>query len=155
MKNNHLYSLIGFATLVVLALGAFMACDDDDSWDPSAPPGWNTFYDRRLNGCWELEQANGRQVYGMDVNYLDFYGNGRGRYFYYTDGQRDSERMAYWCQDSYSGVSNYQMNIKYEYSSPSTVNYWFTDSGYRLWMQWGTGGGVVTYVYRAVDVPGW
>lgn len=155
MKRMNFCRIFAGLAVAVMALGGLTACEDSDSWNPAPPAGWNTFYDRRLNGSWELAQANGRPVYGEAVNYMTFYGNGQGRYFYYNRGMRDSERMVYWCQYSNSGISSYQMNIQYEYSSPSTVNYWFTDGQSYLWMQWGTGSGVVTYVYRAVDGPGW
>lgn len=157
MKNFHrkLSLYLSYLLLAILALAGLSACGEVDGWDPTPPSGWNTFFDRRLNGCWKLVQANGRPVAGQNVNYLDFFGSGRGRYYYYTDGNPDSERMAYWCQNSTNGASYYQMNLQYQYSSPSTVNYWFTDNQYYLWLQWGTGAGVVTYVYQAVDAPGW
>ncbi len=141
----------------VLAFGGLTSCGDVTVWSPAPPNGWNTFFDRRLNGTWELVQANGRPVSGYAVNYLTFNGDGRGRYYYYDNGYQESERMAYWCQDAVSGASRYQMNIQYEYSSPTTVNYWFDqDARYDyLYMQWGTGAGVVTYVYAAVAGPGW
>lgn len=155
MKTSRLFPSLSLALLFILAVAGLTSCDNDDAWDPTPPAGWNSFFDRRLNGCWKLVQANGRPVGGVNVNYMTFNGNGRGRYYYYSNGTPDSERMAYWCQQSTNGASRYQMNIQYEYGNPSTVNYWFTDAQYYLWMQWGTGSGIVTYVYEPVDAPGW
>lgn len=129
---------------------AVTGCGYVDPWDPAPPYGWNdTFYDRDLtgDGCWELWQINGKQIYRDETNYLQFYGNGRGRYFYYDRGYLESERIAYWCQRSVSGTSALQINIQYEYDSPVTMNYWFTDQD-TLWMQWRNSYGVQTYVYR-------
>lgn len=122
-----------------------------------SPYGWDdTFYDSRLNGYWALDQINSSYVDGTEVNYLYFGGNGRGRYYYYDRGQRYWENTAYWCQNSVSGTSNYQINLQYEtVGSPTTMNYWFTDSGRTLWMQWSNSGGVQTYVYRYYPSEPW
>lgn len=130
--------------------GPLTSCVDDDYWNPGPPYGWeNYFYDRDLDGAWELVQANGRPVYGYDVNYMDFYGDGRGVYYYYENGYFEQERIKYFCQDTYNGPSRTQINIQYEYGSPSTMYYWFTGS--TLWLQWSTDRGPVTYLYRPVD----
>lgn len=142
--------------LVTSCCVTFTSCDDD-IWSPYPPSGWNTFYDSGLDGKWQLVQANGRPVGNYDTNYMDFYGNGRGMYYYYQNGSRYRERIAYWCQDTYgSSTSRYQINIKYEDGSASTMNYWFTAGGRDLWLQWMTGSGnTVTYVYRAVNYIDW
>lgn len=155
MKKLYTLRILALSIFALVLLSPLTSCDDNDAWAPVPPYGWNTFFDNRLNGTWQLVQANGRPVTGYDVNYMDFYGNGRGRYYYYSGGRPDSEQMAYWCQVSDNSNSNYQMNIQYEYGSPSTVNYWFTDRGAHLWMQWQSGAGVITYVYEAVAGPGW
>ena len=154
MKTIHYLAASLFS---LLSLGALTSCDTDDyTWAPGPPSGWYDYFaDQRLNGCWQLIQANGRPVGGYDVNYMDFYGNGRGRYYYFSAGRPTSERMAYWCEENWGGVSGYVMNIQYEYSNPATVDYWFTDGNRRLWLQWSTGGGVVTYVYAPSADPGW
>ncbi len=127
-----------------------------DGWGPLPPSGWNTFYDQRLTGKWQLLQANGRPVGGYDTNYMDFYGSGRGMYYYYDNTYPYQERMAYWCQQGSSVSSNYEINIQYEGGGASTMNYWFTDGGTRLWMSWMTNGGnTVTYVYRSVSYINW
>lgn len=139
--------------LPLLALLSLLPSCDDYDWDPVPPYGWNTFNDRNLQGCWILESVNGAPVSGYEVNYLEFYGNTRGMYYYYDNGYETSERIAYWCQPANAGYSRFQINIEYEYDSPATMNYWFTGGGSRLWMQWATGGGVVTYVYRPCAAP--
>lgn len=152
---KRLSKILLAAVLALPLAGGLVSCDSDTVWSPLPPAGWNTFYDSRLNGAWRLVQANGRDVTGYAVNYLEFYGNGRGRYYYYSNGVRQWEKMAYWCQDSNNGVSYFQMNLQYEFSSPSTVNYWLADGGNTLWMQWQSTAGIMTYVYRASAAPGW
>ena len=156
MKHTHLAKLIVCSLLTAFAVaGGLSSCGYEDDWYPVAPNGWNnTFYDRNLNGCWQLVQANSMPVSRFDTNYLEFYGNGRGRYYYYDHGQPYSERIAYWCQVSGLGTSRYQININYEYSSPVTMSYWFT-AGNTLWLQWTTASGPVTYLYRAVNGVNW
>lgn len=153
MKALYRTGLILSASAALLSLGG---CGYTDEWDPQPPTGWNSnYYDARLVGDWQLYQANSQYVSGDAVNYLDFYGRGVGRYYYYHNGYRDSDRMAYWCQQSVSGTSYNQVNIQYEGSAPSTMNYWFSDGGTTLWLQWRNGNGVQTYVYHAVDGTPW
>ena len=91
-----------------------------------------------------------------DWNYLYFNGNGRGYYYYLQGGREYTERTVYYSQDSNTGTSRYQINIQYEYSSPVTMNYWFTHGGDTMWMQWRTGNGAVqTYVYDRMNRAPW
>lgn len=137
------------AVLSLWAISAFTSCSDDSGYWVGAPPqGWNVYYDSRLNGDWQLIQANGRDVTGDATNYLEFFGDGVGRYSYYSNGRLYSERTNYWCNKAYSAGSNMQMNIKYESGQAATMLYWFTDNANLLWMSWSTGSGTVTYVYR-------
>lgn len=131
------------------------SCSYDDGWYPTPPGGWNnTFYDSRLEGSWQLVQANGRPVYGDATNYMDFYRNGLGTYYYYHNGYLESERMAYYCQETVSSAVRYQINVQYEYGNPTTMYYWFQDNGDTLWLQWGTNSGTQVYVYRYItSVP--
>lgn len=154
------YSFLIGLTLACIAGGSALllnSCADDDYWPYSPPPGWgsNYFYDTRLDGAWELVQANSTPVGRYDTNYLDFYGGGHGRYYYYHNSQPLSEDMAYYCQRSNSNTTNYQINIQYESGGASTMAYWFTDNENSLWLQWQTNGGrVVTYLYtRTGNVP--
>ncbi|MDE6342852.1 MAG: hypothetical protein K2K93_11105 [Muribaculaceae bacterium] len=149
MKKCILRSL-GMACVASLAI-LFSGCGYVDAWDPEPPYGVNdTFYDSDLDGCWQLYQINGEQVRRDQVNYMQFYGNGRGMYYYYDRGYLENEKLAYWCQRSVSGTSTRQINIKYEYDNPSTMNYWFTNRD-TLWMQWRNSYGVQTYVYVWID----
>ncbi len=131
---------------VSLSIG-LSSCYVDASWNPE-PPSYNTFYDSRLNGYWELVSINNRNVYGDAVNYLYFNGDGRGRYYYFNNGIRYWEYTSYWCQQSASGQSNYQVNLQYESSgSPTTMNYWFSNGRRYLTLQWYNSYGWQTYVY--------
>ena len=125
--------------MLLLAVGSatLTGCSVDVGWDPDPPYGWNnTFYDSALDGCWRLTTINSQYVSGYAVNYLYFGGNGRGEYLYYDNGRRYVENTAYWCQRNNS-ASGYQINLQYETAySPTTMNYWFTDGGDTLWMQW-------------------
>ena len=148
MKKVHLLISV---TLAMLCAISFTSCDD--GWDPGPPPGpGNNFYDNALTGYWELYQVNGQVVDAFDVNYMQFNGNGRGWYYYYRNGAPYEERLSYWCQYSGSTTSYYQVNIRYENGSASTMSYWFTHGGNYLWLQWyASSHGTVTYVYRAVN----
>lgn len=146
MKKISTYCILVAAT--ILSALSLTSCYDD-TWAPAPPYGWSDFYDSRLNGFWELYQANDVQVSARNTNYLFFNGNGGGYYYYYTTGRLMRERMAYYCQDAVSGNSRYQINIQYENGRPSTMSYWFT--GDTLWMQWTSNGRLTTYLYRPVS----
>ncbi|MBD5227431.1 MAG: hypothetical protein HDR95_07925 [Bacteroides sp.] len=137
-----------------LAITAFTACDDDDIWAPLGPSGWN-YQDSRLTGYWQLINVNGSAVGGYESNFLEFFGNGDGEYYYYRNSRPRSERIAYWCQQSNTGYSNYQINIQYESGQASTMNYWFSDSGRTLYMRWNSTNGVMTYAYARVNGVVW
>lgn len=143
--------------LIVMSAVGLSSCYVDDGWAPQPPYGWtDTFYDSRLNGFWALVQVNSMEVSGYEVNYMYFGGNGRGIYYYYDRGVRYWENTAYWCQNSVSGTSDYQMNLQYETAgSPTTMNYWFTNSNRTLWMQWRANGNVQTYVYDIYPNAPW
>lgn len=142
-------------TIVALAAGSalFTGCSVDVGWDPTPPYGWtNTFYDSALDGCWRLTTINSQYVSGYSVNYLVFDGYGRGEYLYYDNGRRYVEQTAYWCQRVNNGGSGYQINLQYESDySPTTMNYWFTDGGDTLWMQWRNSYGLQTYTYTVTN----
>lgn len=148
--------LMALFTALVLSVG-LSSCYVDTGWMPQPPGGWyDTFYDSRLNGYWQLQAINGSYVSRYDVNYLYFGGAGRGRYYYYDRGQAFWENTAYWCQDSTNPSTRYQINLQYETTGqPTTMNYWFEDGGYTLYMQWFSGSGYQTYVYRAINYAPW
>ncbi|MDE6018927.1 MAG: hypothetical protein K2G85_08975 [Muribaculaceae bacterium] len=148
MKKKLFYLPIFAMLMLVLP-----SCDIN-YWNPEPPSGWDTFYDRNLNGCWQLYQVNSDYVRGDEVNYMYFNGDGRGTYYYWDRGYRETENLAYWCQRSVNGTTSSQINIQYEYGNPSTMNYWFTDSD-TLWMQWRNSAGVQTYVYKYTNRVPW
>lgn len=143
-KTLHPLALTGLLITIFMAFG-LSSCISDDNWNDGP-----TYTDSRLNGIWEQIQAQGQPVSPSETQYFDFFGNGRGNYYYYRNGRLVQERITYQCQPSVSGASRYQVNIYYSSDgSVSTVNYWFTNGN--LWMSWMTNGGTtVTYVYRPV-----
>lgn len=156
MKHTFFKKVFGLVILSALFCAGLSSCGDDDSWWSGPPSGWDTFHDSRLDGYWGLSQYNGDSVTSDDANYLYFNGNGRGYYYYLQGGREYTENIVYYCQDSNSGTSNYQINIQYQNSNPSTMNYWFTHDGDTLWMQWSTSGGAVqTYVYDRMSSAPW
>lgn len=160
INTRHIaFKIMSVALLVLASVGLSGCYIDGGVWSPAPPYGWNnTFYDQNLNGYWQLEMINGSYVYGDNVNYMYFGGNGRGRYYYYNYGSRYWENTAYWCQDAVSGYSNYQINIQYETSgSPSTMNYYLADRGRTLVFQWFDqySGRSVEYVYTRISYQPW
>lgn len=152
--KRHLLPIM-LAITALLSLGMFTSCGDDGPWY-DGPGGWdNSFYDNRLIGTWELIQANESSVGPNDTNYLYFRGEGRGTYYYQERGQRYSEPLSYYCQESSSPSSMYQINLKYGNGNPTTMTYWFTNSGNSLWLQWLTNSGTITYLYQAVNGVPW
>ena len=159
MHMKKIYGKI-FGLLAVLAASFGMtSCDDGGPWyDGYRPPtGWNnTFYDSRLNGYWELVQYNSYPVSAGEANYMYFNGDGRGEYYYMQNGYRYVEGMVYWCQQSVTGTSRYQVNIQYEGGGSETTNYWFNDNPNTLTMQWMTNSGrTETYVYDRIYRAPW
>lgn len=155
MKKTFWRTLLPLLLLSVGFTLLMSSCEPvDDGWGYNPPPGWgsNYFFDSRLEGSWELVQANSQPVDSYDTNYMEFYGRGHGGYFYYSRNRLISEDMAYFCQRSGSTTTNYQINIQYEDGSESTMAYWFTDNGDSLWLQWmTTGGRTQTYIYARVN----
>lgn len=151
MKKSLRNIFVAGATALMLAPLMSSCMVESGSWYPAPPSGWNNyFYDSSLSGRWQLVQANGMPVGPYDTNYMDFYGNGRGTYYYYERGRMYAEEMAYYCQYSNYGPSDTQVNVQYEYGNPVTMWYWF--NGAYLYMQWDTSYGRTTYLYRPVSV---
>lgn len=147
-----IYPLI--VALALLAAGTLTGCVAD-GWYPVPPSGWTSWYDSGLTGKWRLVECNGQSVGAYDTNWMEFYGNGRGMYYYYSYNRPYSERIAYWCQQPASPNSPYQINVQYEDGSTATMNYWFQRSGTELCMQWRDHGTLVTYVYASVSYINW
>lgn len=152
MKTHLLY-----LSLAVMSLIAFSSCDSDpDYWwdEPGNPPG--AFNDSRLTGYWQLVQYNSDAVPANEANYMYFNGNGRGYYYYLSNGQKQVETIRYRSIDTGTGASNYMLDINYQYSNPLSTSYWFTHGDDVLWMQWQTGNNrVQTYVYDRIDGAPW
>ncbi len=147
---------LGAGLLTGLCATMLTGCADDDDWPYGPPNGWgsNYFYDSRLVGQWELEYYNGNEVSSYDTNYMDFYGKGHGRYYYYSNGRLLSEDMAYFCQERGPGSDLYQINVQYENGQASTMNYALSNGGDSLTLQWRSGGVYNTYIYsRVYSVP--
>lgn len=113
------------------------------------------FYDSRLYGYWRLVEINYRPIYAEQANYLFFNGSGSGMYFYYDMGRRYQERMTYKCYGS-SRYNDNELSIWYEYdTSPSTMTYYFNNSGNNLVMQFYDRGVPTTYVYTRMNYAPW
>jgi len=152
MKRNLLRK--GLLPLMLVAVMATLltSCVGDSYWYDDYDDG---FYDRSLDGYWELVQANSMEVKPGEENYIFFNGRGRGLYFFYENGRRYTEDIYYICQDAYGGNADYQVNIQYGNGRPTTTDYWFTHGGNTLWMQWREGGRIVTYVYDRIPRAPW
>ncbi len=139
-------------TLVLFVMTLLSSCDDADVYYPGVG---GDYIDPRLDGYWQLVNVNGSAVGGYESNFLEFYGDGYGRYYYYRNGTPRSQKIAYWCQQSNYGYSDYQVNIRYQDGQASTMNYWFSDGGRTMYMRWNSAGGVYTYAYARVSGVGW
>ncbi|MCM1369558.1 MAG: hypothetical protein NC204_04220 [Candidatus Amulumruptor caecigallinarius] len=152
-RINRMHSLCA-CLLCVMTFGLSSCVDDNDDW--WNPPQGYDYIDNRLTGYWALVQYNSENVSAADANYMYFNGNGYGTYYYLENGYNERESLRYWCQNSNTGASNFQINIQYQYGGASTMSYWFTHGDNTLWMQWRTSGGrVQTYVYDRVYRAPW
>lgn len=134
--------------MVVWALGlGLSACDD--SYPP--PGGWGSSLDDNLVGSWQLIYVNGVPVSGTAANYFDFYGSGRGTYYYYQGGVAYSEPVTWW--NEYDSSGNW-LCIQYT-GSYSEVRYWFNSDATRLYMQWYEAGRMQQYVYAYTGSVNW
>lgn len=115
-------------------------------------PYSNPQYDRDLIGAWELYQADGAPVYGYQVNWLEFFRDGRGTYYYYQNGDQKSMGMTY--KIKWSDNKN-DMNINYADGHTSSMQYWFNTNRSYLYTQWDEEGISHTNVYRYVTDPDW
>ena len=145
-----------FLTLVALLFAltcsvSLTSCEDDDYYW-SVPS--NGYIDSGLIGTWQLVQINGRFVNQFEANYFSFNSNGYGRYYYYVNGRPYAEGINYWCEYDYRGGNNWLM---IDYPDQSTEQqYWFSDGGNSLWMQFVDGRGqVITYRYQWIDYAPW
>ena len=159
MKRHPLILTLVAAILLGGCATLLTGCDDDGYWPYGPPSGWgsNFFYDSRLDGVWELTQANLQPVTRYDTNYMDFYGGGHGRYYYYQAGRQESEQMAYFCQENRPGSTSnaYKINIQYGDGTSSTMAYWFSNANSTLCLQWNQAGQMMTYYYTRIGAVPW
>lgn len=153
MKKT-LLKYAGMFLLMLTLTPLLSSCGGPDIWWDEPGGNWN-YTDPRLIGHWQLVSYNDDYVPERNANYFTFDGYGNGYYYYYDNGYLERERVHYWCQDSYYGNSQYQINIQYQYSNPLTSNYWFTHNNNTLWMQWQSYGRVQTYVYDRIPYSPW
>lgn len=139
-KINTLLLLV--ATIMGLSL---TSCDDY-----YGPPG--ATYDPDLIGTWELISVNGNSVHGYQKNWLEFYRNGNGTYYYYVNGKPYEMSLSYDI-DYYYNRSN--LYIYYADGRSAYMNYWFNSNYTYLYMQWSEGGYLNTYVYAYVNSVDW
>lgn len=144
VSNPLILSLLAISMMLSLS-----SCEVHHSYPP---PGYdNSGIDRDLTGTWELAYVNGSPVYGYETNWLDFYGNGNGMY-YYNDGGITYELPF----DYYSeyGYDNW-LCIYYADGSYAEMNYWFNHDLTILYLEWTSRGRRVTYTYYWVDNMYW
>ena len=142
--------------LLLFSIGlVFSSCELYYVPEPTPPPGSNHGYaniDPDLVGTWELAYANGYRVHGYDVNYLDFYSNGRGDYYYYDYGMEYALGFDFWSEYDYDAN---HLFINYYDGIRSQMTYWFSPDYYTLYLEWWNGGQRITYTYYFVDNLYW
>ena len=105
---------------VILAAGlsfTLTGCAIDVGWNPTPPHGWNSTFYDQALDGCWRLESINSQYVG-GYDVNYLYFNGDGRGEY----------------------------LYYDHS-PTTMNYWFTDGGDALWMQWRNSYGLQTYVY--------
>ena len=138
--NKLLSQRIPIAMVVLISMLTFTSCYE------SYPPR----YDRDLTGMWELSHINGYRVYDYEVNWLDFYGDGWGMY-YFQDGPHTYE-MSFEYYSTYD-YDNW-LNIHYSDGSYAEMLYWFNYNYSELYLEWIEHGERITYTYQYCD-PYW
>lgn len=137
-----------FTLVVALAgLSTLTSCDDYIGYDYDYGPP--VFYDRGLVGSWELVSINGGGVAQNRRNWFTFNGGGVGTYYYYSGGRPYRQRVDYWCEAGYSGTD--YLYLSYSGASPDRMQYWFTNAGSFLWMEWYTSQGRMRYGYQRIN----
>ena len=138
--NKLLSQRIHIAMVVLISMLTLTSCYE------SYPPR----YDRDLTGMWELSHINGYRVYDYEVNWLDFYGDGWGMY-YFQDGPHTYEM-------SFEYYSTYEydnwLNIHYSDGTYAEMLYWFSYNYSELYLEWYEHGDRITYTYQYCD-PYW
>lgn len=143
---KKIYSLIALVAVLLPTL-FLTSCDDY-----YGPPGGSYDSDPNLVGYWQLTRVNGNPVYGYQSNYLEFFRNGSGNYYYYSYGQPYQMRLNYYV-DYYGGSQTIYIN--YSDGSNVSADYWFNSNYTRLYMQWYEYGRLQTYEYTYADGVYW
>lgn len=158
MKRRSFISLLLCTAIASGGSLLLSGCTSDDYWPYYPPSGWggNYFYDSRLNGDWELTSSSIGEVGTRDRNYMEFFGGGHGRYYYFSNGRLESEEMAYFCQEAQGpGSRLYKINIQYEDGSDATMRYSLSNGNTSLMMQWRASGETITYIYSRINTIPW
>lgn len=153
MMKQTVIKYFGVVLLTIMSVLGFSSCEVYTS--PPPPGGSNSGYatiDPDLVGTWELAYVNGYRINGYEVNYLDFYNNGRGYYYYYDYGMEYELGFDFWSE--YTGNSSY-LFINYHDGTRAEMAYWFSPDYYTLYLQWWEGGHKVTYTYYYVSDMYW
>lgn len=144
-RQFKIHTIISILSMILL----FSSCES--YYPPPPPPGGDPGYvnvDPDLVGSWELGYINGYRVYGYDVNYLDFYSNGHGNYYYYDYGREYVLGFDFWSEYDYT--TNY-LFINYYDGTRTQMRYWFSPDYYTLYLEWWNGGQRITYTYFYID----
>ena len=144
--NRLLSHRIHVVMVMLISMLTFTSCYE------SYPPGYDgTGYDRDLTGLWELSHINGYRVSDYEVNWLDFYGDGWGMY-YFQDG-RYTEEMSfeYYCEYSYDNW----LYIHYSDGVYAKMLYRFGHNYSTLYLEWYEHGERITYTYQYYNDPYW
>ena len=135
--NKLLSQRIHIALVVLISMLTFTSCYES----------YPSRYDRDLTGMWELSHINGYRVYDYEVNWLDFYGDGWGMY-YFQDGPHTYE-MSFEYYSTYD-YDNW-LNIHYSDGSYAEMLYWFSHNYSPLYLEWYEHGERITYTYQYCD----
>ena len=145
MRKNLLHHL-QILTVVIISMLSLSSCIIVD--DPDYP---STGYDRDLTGMWELSHINGYRVSGYEVNWLDFYGDGWGKYYYYSGHSTYELPYEYYCEYDFDNW----LYIHYADGTYAEMMYWFNHNYTQLYLEWYDRGERVTYTYQYCNDPYW
>ncbi|MBR5788118.1 MAG: hypothetical protein IKY35_05470 [Muribaculaceae bacterium] len=135
--------ILAIAIISMLSLSSCIIVDDPDY--PS------TGYDRDLTGMWELSHINGYRVSGYEVNWLDFYGDGWGKYYYYSGHSTYELPYEYYCEYDFDNW----LYIHYADGTYAEMMYWFNHNYTQLYLEWYDRGERITYTYQYCNNPYW
>ena len=146
MRRNLLHHLqiLTVAIISMLSLSSCIIVSDE----PNYP---DTGYDRDLTGMWELSHINGYRVSGYEVNWLDFYGDGWGMYYYKSGHSTYELPFEYYCEYDFDNW----LYINYSDGTYAEMEYWFNHNYTQLYLEWYDRGERVTDTYQYCTDPYW